>query len=115
MTPNASATQLLTLLQAQHAALFRKMGTVTEPRMGMAILQESQEVLHRMNLVQNLVFIAVAQEVSDAVAAVAQADRQLTQELQAIASTADLVEKMSRYLGFVDQAIDLMKKFVVLA
>src|SRR5208337_2840382 len=109
MNPNQSVSDLLAMLQAQYQALYTKMGTVTDPKMGQAILTEAQEVLHRINLTQNLVFIAVAANLTAAVNDVSAADKQLTQDLQAIADVATLVNKMSSYLGYVDKAIDIAK------
>jgi hypothetical protein len=114
MNPNPSVEQLLQMLQNQHAALYTKMGTVTDPKMGQAILQESQEVLHRINLTQNLVFIAVAAKVTAAVGDVKTADEKLTNDLHSIAEITEFINRMSTYLGYVDKAIDIMKTIAAL-
>jgi len=108
-TPNTSVQDLMQILLGQHAALLAKLNTATDPKLADAILTEAQEVLHRINLTQNLLFVAVNQELTTAVTAVKTADVQLTQDLQGIADTAKFIDKVTGFLGYVDKAIDLAK------
>lgn len=110
MTLNASVDELLSSLQQQHAALFAKMGQTTDPKVAQAILRESQEVLHRINIAENLVLIAEAAELSSAVEKVDAADKELTKDLEDIADVARFVDAVTKYLGFVDAALDIAKR-----
>ena len=106
---NPSVADLLNSLQNQHAALYAKMGTVTDPKLGQAILLESQELLHRISVLQNLALIEAADSAGAAVTAVAGADKQLTQDLQGITEAGNLITSVSTYLVYVDKAIGFLK------
>ena len=113
-TTNPDLKNLLQMLLDQHAALLAQLDTVTDDKLADAILGEAQELLHRVNLTQNLLLVAVAQAVTDAVTAVKAADATLTQDLKTVADAASLIDKVTKFLGFVDKAIDLAKKVALI-
>ena len=104
------AQEVLQSLQRQHAALFEKMGTVTDPKLGQAIMLESQEIVHRMLIAQNVVLKEAAAQVDEALAGVRETDKQLQADLQQITDAADFIGKVTKYLGFVDDVLDGIKK-----
>ena len=79
-----------------------------------AILAEAQEVLHRINLTQNLLFVALKPALAAAVGKVKDADTKLKKDLQDIADTAKFIDKVTGFLGCVDKAIDIAKKVALI-
>jgi hypothetical protein len=113
-TANTSVKDLMQVLTSQHAALCAKLDTVTDPGLGDAINAQALEILHRINVTQNLLLVAATDEVTDAVVAVKAAGDKLTQDLQDIADTARFIDSVSVFLGRVDSAIAMAKKVAVL-
>ena len=112
--PNPDIRDLMQILLDRHSALLAELDTVTDPQLGDAILTEAQEVLHRINLTQNLLFIDLKPKLADAVSAVADADKQLTKDLKDIDDAAKFITKLTGFLGYVDKAIDIAKKVALL-
>ena len=107
---NNDLQNLHNMLLSQHAALAEMLGDETDPDMAKAILTEMQEVLHRIDLVQNLLFQETSAQLQSAVAQIQHADGALTQALGNVKSVSDLVEATSQFLTYVDTAIDIAKK-----
>ena len=108
-TMNTNLKQLHDLLLSQHAALSDKLGQETDPDRAQAILTEMQELLHRIDLTQGLLFAQTSSELDKAVKKVQQADAALTKALKKIKTVADLVAATSQFLTSVDAAIDIAK------
>jgi len=110
---NTSLKQLHDLLLAQHATLASKLGEETDLDTAQAILMEMQELLHRIDLVQNLLFRQTSTQLENAVAKVQKADKALTAALDDVADAADLVKATGQFLTLVDTAIDIAKTLAV--
>ena len=106
-----SLIQLRQALQAQYDALLAKRDTIpaTDTNVDNAIRLELKEILHRIDLVENLKIIALTADQKAALGAVSEADQQLTQDLQNLTEAGNLIQSMSAYLGCVDKVIGLMK------
>lgn len=107
--PNPAIVSLLTSLQQQHQALATQMETVEDPAVAAALVQEGAEILARINAAQNAMFVEVAATLTAAVAAVGTADKQLTEDLAAVTKADDVINAVSKYLGWADQAIAIAK------
>jgi hypothetical protein len=109
-TQNDSVKDLMQILLDQHAALLAKLDDADDSNLRKAILAEAQEILHRINLTQNLLFVALTPALDAALTAVKGSDAALKQDLGDIADTAAFIDKITGFLGYVDQAIDIAKK-----
>lgn len=113
-TPNTSVKELMQILLDQHQAFLAKLDTTNDAVLSKAILAEAQEILHRINLTQNLLFVEMKPKLTNAITEVKNADAELKQGLQKIADTKSFIDKVTRFLGFVDKAIDIAKKVAVI-
>ena len=115
INPNPDLQTLHETLGAQHQALYEQLDTVPDANTADAIVTEMQEILHRMNLVQGLLFRATSDALKASLADVAAANGALTQALASAQKAADVIAGVSKFLGYVDKAIDLAKTLAPLA
>jgi hypothetical protein len=107
---NPSVTGLMMLLKERHSDLLEKqLPAADDHKTRDAILTEAREVLHRINLAQNLMFVEVSKKLGDAVDAVRAADDKLKDELEQIANLKAFINAFTKFLGFVDKALDVAK------
>lgn len=106
---NPTLKQIHDMLLAQHMALAHALDDASDPDNAKAILLEMQEVLHRINLTENLLFAEESKELDAMLPAIKQANDALTASLQNIANVASFLASVSNFLKGVDQAIDLAK------
>jgi hypothetical protein len=110
---NQTLQQIQALLLAQHDALSSRLDSETDPAEAKAILLEMQEVLHRVDLVQNLLFRQSSQQLDNLMVGVRSANDALTQSLATAADFTGVLSSVSNFLAAVDQAIDLAKTLPV--
>ncbi len=96
-------------LLSQHQALYDKLDATADPELATAIVTEMQEVLHRIDLVQGLLFRQTTQALKTSVQQVEDADAELEEALKSAETATDLITSVSTYLALVDKAIDLAK------
>jgi hypothetical protein len=106
---NPTLQQIQAMLLAQHTALCQKLDQTTDPDQAKAILMEMQEILHRVDLVQNLMFRQTSQTLDNTLAGIKQANDALTKSLQSIGDLGTFLNSISNFLKCVDQAIDFAK------
>jgi hypothetical protein len=106
---NQSLDQLHGYLIALNAQLNGRLDTTTDPQLAQRIITEMREVVHRIDLVQSVLFTRASDEVSAAVAKVAVADNSLVGSLKTISDVTNMVKTVSSFLTLVDDAIDLAK------
>jgi hypothetical protein len=106
---NPTLQQIHALLLAQHNALANLLDAQTDPDKAKAILMEMQELLHRIDLVQNLLFRQSSAQLDKTLAGIKKANDALTQALASIADLADFLDASTKFLTAVDQAIDIAK------
>src|SRR5262245_8678997 len=102
---NQTLQQIHTLLLAQHPALTGLLDSETDPDKAKAILMEMQEVLHRIDLVQNLLFRQSSEQLDKTMSGIKKANDALTQSLEDIDNVVSLVSSTTKFLSAVDQAI----------
>lgn len=100
-------------LLAQHQALHDKLGQITDLALARTIVTEMQEILHRIDLVQGLLFTQTTEKLKNSLKKVEGADAQLTAALASAQNAAAIVAGVSKFLTVVDQAIDLAKTLAV--
>lgn len=108
-TANPDLDQLHDLLTAAHQKLNDQLGTITDPDLAQAVVTQMGEVMHRVDLVQSLLFTAASDQITAAVAKVKDANDALTASLKAIDNAKTMVTTVSSFLTVVDKAIDLAK------
>ena len=101
------------MLLAQHMALSQALDAATDIDKSKAILMEMQEVLHRINLVQSLLFSQTSKQLDAMIAGINKANTALTASLQDINNVADFLTSTANFLKGVDQAIDIAKALAV--
>jgi inorganic triphosphatase YgiF len=106
---NTTLQQIHALLIAQHTALSQLLDETEDPDTARTILTEMQEVLHRINLVQNLLFEKASDELDALLPGIQRANTALTTSLGDIANIAGFLSAASSFLQGVDEAIDLAK------
>ena len=112
---NDNLKSLHDTLIAQHQALYKQLDDVTEVDLARTIVTEMQEILHRVDVVQGLLFRETTNSLKKSLKKVDDADRQLTQALDSAETAADIIGGVSQFLIVVDQAIDLAKTLAPLA
>jgi hypothetical protein len=110
---NQDLQKLHDSLLAQHQALFQQLDDVTDPELAKTILTEMQEVLHRIDLVQGLLFRQTTAALKKSLQNLDAADAQLTNAIQTAQTATDFIKGVSTYLTLVDSAIDLAKTLAV--
>jgi hypothetical protein len=112
---NSDLKTLHDTLSAQHQAFYKRLDSVTDPALAKAIVTEMSELLHRVDLVQGLLFHESTAGLAKSVAQVKAADRKATKALKEAKTAADVVKGTSKFLTAVDKAIDVAKKLAPLA
>ena len=112
---NDDIKKLHETLMAQHQALYEKLDTITDPALAKAIVTELQEILHRVDVLQGLLFKQSSASLVRQVEKVEEADAALADALKSAESAADYITGVSKFLGFVDKAIDLAKTLAPMA
>jgi hypothetical protein len=111
---NESLKDMHDRLLAQHNALAEKLGEETNPDSAKTILMEMREILHRIDLVQNLLFRETSKALENAVAKVRRADGQLQKAIKTAADITKMVKATAEFLKYVDKAIDVAKTLAIL-
>ena len=106
---NEDLLQLHAQLLAQHQALYEMLDEATDAAGARTIVTEMQEILHRIDLVQSLLFRQTTSALQQSLQQVDAADSELTDALDSFNTASDIVAGISKYLAVVDQAIDLAK------
>jgi len=106
---NEDIKALHTLLLEQHNALFEKLGTTTNAELAKQLVLEMREVLHRIDMAQNLLFKQQTQALTKAMAGVASADQELTKAIKQAQHAAEILKGVSKFLAVVDKVLDVAK------
>jgi hypothetical protein len=109
MSVNPDLDHLHDLLIAASEQLRRSLDHITDPDLADGVVTEMREILHRIDLVQSLLFTAASNHVASAVQKVDAANADLTASLETIGSLTTLVNTVTKFLTLVDTAIDLAK------
>ncbi|MDR3436703.1 hypothetical protein [Telmatospirillum sp.] len=96
-------------LLALNGWLSDKLGTITDAALAQAVVTEMREVVHRIDLVQGLLFTAASDRIAAEVKKVTDASGGLDGALGTATSVTEVVNTMTSFLTLVDTAIDLAK------
>ena len=85
----------------------------TDPAKGDQIWLEMQEVLHRVNVSQNLLFAASSKELQGYLPGIQAANTTLQKSISQIGEVVKIIDATTQFLSVVDQALDLAKALAV--
>jgi len=106
---NTDLKDLYDSLNQLYNALIKSLDGISNNAEAQAVFNESGEVLHRIDLVQRLLFTKASGKISAAVAEVINANAKAVASLAEIAKITEAVKTVTQILTLVDKAIDLAK------
>ena len=112
---NESLQEIHKMLLTQHTSLARKLEDATDPDAARTILTEMQELLHRIDVLQGLLFRETSQALDKTLDNINDANLKLARAVDSVEDLADFLKSTSEFLKFVDQAIDIAKTLAVVA
>jgi hypothetical protein len=77
------------------------------------LLTEMDEITHRINIIQNLLFTRDSAKLDAYSESIKTADDALSQSIKGIQGAADVLAKTTELLKYVDEAIDLAKTLAI--
>ena len=114
MNQNQSIKQIHDMLVAQVQNLSRVLGETTDPNVAQQIFIEMQEITHRVDLSQNLLFAQGSAALTASLEPIQKANNSLTASIAGIQKAANFVNGAAELLTYVDQALDLAKTLAVI-
>ena len=112
MNPDLQAAH--SMLGAVIAALSQRIGQTSNPKQAQALQFEMNECLHRLNMIQQVLFVQMNNEIATQAALVQTAGSEIQSVIAQIGQIATVVNGITSFLGQVDNLIDIAKKFAVL-
>jgi hypothetical protein len=111
---NKTLKEIHDLLVAQVDALSKAIDQTDDHDVAKQLLMEMDEIVHRVNVLQNLLFRHSSAELDNDLVNIKTANDDLNKSIKSIKSAADVVTKTTEFLKYVDQAIDLAKTLAVI-
>ena len=111
---NKALKEIHDLLVDRVDDLSETIGKTDDPTEAKKLLVEMQEVLHRVNVAQNLLFTQASQELNNFLPDIKQADAALKQSLKSVQNVANVIKQTAKVLEYVDKALDLAKTLAVI-
>jgi hypothetical protein len=106
---NKTLQELHSMLLARHTEMSQTLDGITDPATAKAIIMEMQEILHRIDLVQNLLFRQSSQELDATLPGITKANDALEESLQSIEDIGAFLNASANFLKYADEAIDIAK------
>ena len=97
------------MLLARHSEMSESLDGITDPAKAKIIIMEMQETLHRIDLVQNLLFRQSSQELDAKLPGITKANDTLEKSLQSIEDIGAFLNATANFLKYADEAIDIAK------
>jgi hypothetical protein len=110
---NLTLQQIHSMLLAQQNALSQALDETNDPARAKTIVMEMQEVLHRIDLVQNLLFTESSKKLEGTLSGINKANKALSASIKGIDDLAGFLNSVSNFLKAVDQAVDIAKTLAV--
>jgi exonuclease VII small subunit len=111
---NKTLKEIHDLLVAQVDSLSNAIDQTNDNDVAKQLLMEMDEVVHRVNIIQNLLFKQTSAELDNDLNGIKAANDALDKSIQSFKNAADVVAKTTEFLTYVDQAIDLAKTLAVI-
>ncbi len=106
---NPTISETHSILIRRVAALSDTLSRTTDEEIADAILLEMRECVHRISLLQSLMFTAVSERLDNQLPALTEADRALAKAAKNIEKKAQFVKTATSFLAIVDKVIDIAK------
>src|SRR5664280_1790482 len=110
---NQTLQELHDMLLARHTEMSESLDGITDPATAKTIIMEMQEILHRIDLVQNLLFRQSSQQLDATLADITQANDVLAKSIQSITDIGAFLTATANFLKYADEAIDIAKSVAV--
>jgi hypothetical protein len=110
---NNTLKQIHDLLVVQVSNLATALSNTTDPDKAKQLLVEMQEVTHRIDISQNLLFAKTSKELEDCLPEVIAANKALENSIHQIGQVSTIINDSVELLKVVDQALDLAKTLLV--
>jgi hypothetical protein len=107
--PNISLQDVLIDLSHCHDDLWNRFNDSDDGSERVALHQEMQEVFHRMQIAQNLLFRAQTAALARQADAIRGATQALRTQIKSLKKVSQVITKISKYLGLVDTLLDAAK------
>ena len=101
--------QIHDLLVDQIDNISAAMDTNTDPAISKSLLLEMNEITHRLNIVENIMFTGTSKTLECYLSQINAANETLAKSIKRIENVATFVNDATEFLKYVDQAIDLAK------
>jgi uncharacterized protein YjgD (DUF1641 family) len=105
--------QIHDLLVDQIDNISAAMDTNTDPAISKSLLLEMNEMTHRLNIVENIMFTGTSKTLEGYLAQINTANETLAKSIKGIQNIATFVNDATEFLKYVDQAIDLAKTLAI--
>lgn len=112
---NQTLREIHDTLLKEHDALSKQLGQTTDPSTAGMLLTEMKEILHRIDLVQGLLFRESSAALESMMPDIQEADERLSEAVADLTDSAEFLKSAAGFLKFVDQAIDIAKTLGPLA
>ena len=112
-TVNSTIRQIHDLLVARVQQLSQIMGETIDPVAANKILTEMQELVHRIDISQNLIFTKGSDELTNSISDINKANVSLKEAIDHIQEIAKFLNATTEFLKLVDQALDLAKTLAI--
>jgi hypothetical protein len=106
---NKTLQELHDMLLARHTEMSQSLDGITDPAKAKTIVMEMQETLHRIDLVQNLLFRQSSQQLDATLADITRANDALEESIQSIEDIGAFLNATANFLEYADKAIDIAK------
>jgi uncharacterized protein (DUF885 family) len=110
---NETLKEIHDLLVAQVNNISKAIDQADDNNVAKQLLMEMDELVHRINLIQNLLFTQASAQLDNYSKSIKDANEELTKAIKSIKTVADVIAKTTEVLKYVDQAIDLAKTLAI--
>lgn len=111
---NDTVKSIHDLLIDQIDNISAEMDTNTDPVVSKNLLAEMDEMTHRLNIAQNLMFAATSKTLEGYLPQIKTANDALANSLKRIQNVTTFLNDSTEFLKYVDQALDLAKTLAVI-
>ena len=110
---NQIISELHDMLVQQVSNLSAALSNTTDPKIAKTLLLEMQEVTHRVDVSQNLMFATETKELQSYLPNIQAASTALEKSIAQIGQATSIITATTKFLNVVDQALNLAKTLLV--
>lgn len=111
---NKTLKEIHDLLVAQVDKLSKAIDQTDDNAVAKQLLMEMDEIVHRVNVLQNLLFRQSSQKLENDLKDIKTANDDLDKSIKSIKTAGEVVAKTTELLKYVDKAIDLAKTLAII-